>query len=111
VTHAADFNNVHASIVAKHRKMFLEHAFGITSDGKVTIKLNKEFKSVKTYKKYTDMIHVISNWGDNDVLKEASSDDPVASAIRKFHKSNTRGYNYVRDFKIEASETLNESQR
>jgi hypothetical protein len=47
------------------------------------------------------MIHVISNWGD----------DKVASAIRKFRKSNTRGYNYVRDFKIEASETLDESQR
>ena len=39
VTDAADFNNAHASIVAKHRKMFLEHAFGITSDGTVTIKL------------------------------------------------------------------------
>jgi len=112
VTDAADFNNVHASIVAKHRKMFLERAFCITSDGAVvTIELKKEFKSVKTYEKYTGMIHVISNWGDNDVLKEASSDDPVASAIRKFRKSNTRGYNYVRDFKIEASETLNESQR
>jgi hypothetical protein len=61
VTDAAYLNNVHASIVAKHRKMFLERTFGITSDGKVTIKLNKEFKSVKTYKKYTDMIHVISN--------------------------------------------------
>jgi len=91
--------------------MFLERAFGITSDGTVTIELKKEFKSVKTYEKYTDMIHVISNWGDDDVLKQASSDDPVASAIRKFRKSNTRGYNYVRDFKIEASETLDESQR
>ena len=112
VTDAQDFNNAHASIVAKHRKMFLKCAFGITSDGTVvTIELKKEFKSVKTYEKYTDMIHVISNWGDDDVLKEASSDDPVASAIQKFRKSNTRGYNYVRDFKIEASETLNESQR
>ena len=107
VTDAADFNNVHASIVAKHRKMFLKCAFGITSDGTVTIELKKEFKSVKTYEKYTNMIHVISNWCGNDVLKEASSDDPVASAIQKFHKSNTRGYNYVRDFKIEASETRN----
>ncbi len=71
-------------------------AFGITSDGTVTIKLKKEFKSVKTYEKYTNMIHVVSNWGDDDVLKEASSDNPVASAIRKFCKSNTRGYNFVR---------------
>jgi len=69
VTDAADFNNVHASIVAKHRTMFLECAFGITSDGMVTIELKKELKSVKTYEKYTDMIHVISNWCDDDVLK------------------------------------------
>ena len=60
--------------------MFLERAFGITSDGTVTIELKKEFRSVKTYKKYTDTIHVMSNWGDNAVLKEASSDNPVAAA-------------------------------
>jgi len=60
VTDTADFNNAHASIVAKHRKMFLKRAFGITSDRTVvTIELKKEFKSVKTYEKYTDMIHVI----------------------------------------------------
>jgi hypothetical protein len=28
-TDAQDFNNAHASIVAKHRKMFLQRAFGI----------------------------------------------------------------------------------
>jgi hypothetical protein len=66
----------------------------------------KNYKSVKTYKKYNDMIHIMSNWGDDAVSKEASPDDPVAAAIRKFHKSNTRGYNYGRDFKIEAAETL-----
>ncbi len=93
-TNAADFNNAHASIVAKHCKMFLERAFGITSDG---------YKTVKTYEKYTDMIHIMTNWGDDAVLKEASSDDPVAAATRKFCKSNTRGCNYVRDFNIEAS--------
>ena len=49
---AQDINNAHASIVAKHRKMFLERAFGITtSDGTVTIEMTKEFKSVKTYEK------------------------------------------------------------
>jgi hypothetical protein len=57
------------------------------------------------------MIRVISNWGDNDFLKEASVDDPVANSFRKFRKSNPSGYNYVRDFKIELAETLDESQR
>jgi hypothetical protein len=30
---AQDFNNAHASIVSKHRKMFLQGAFGINPDG------------------------------------------------------------------------------
>jgi len=51
----------------------------------------KKYKSVKTYEKYNDMIHVMSNWGVDAVLKEASSDDPVAAEIRKFRKSNTHG--------------------
>ena len=62
---AQDFTNAHASILAKHRKMFLERAFGIDPDGRTVIELKKEFKSVKTYEKYNDMIRVISNWGDN----------------------------------------------
>jgi hypothetical protein len=111
VTNAQDFSNAYASIIAKHRKMFLGRAFGIAPDGTV-IELKKEFKSVKTYEKYNDMIHMISNWGDNAFLKEASFDaDPVAHEIRKFCKSNPSGYNYVRDFKIEVAETLDESQR
>jgi len=92
VTDAVDFNNAHTSIVTKHRKMFLERVFCIISDGTVITKL-KKYKSVKTYEKYNDMIHVMSNWGDDAVLKEASSDNPVAAAIQKFCKSNTRGYN------------------
>ena len=71
VTDAQDFSNAHASILAKHRKMFLERAFGIDPDGRSVVELKKEFKSVKTYEKYNDMIHVISNWGDNALLKEA----------------------------------------
>jgi hypothetical protein len=97
VTDAQDFTNAHASILAKHRTMFLERAFGIDPDGRTVIELKKEFKSVKTYEKYNDMIRVISNWGDNALLKEASVDDPVANSFRKFRKSNPSGYNYVSD--------------
>ncbi len=35
VTDALDFSNAHASIIAKHRKMFLQRAFGIAPDGTV----------------------------------------------------------------------------
>ena len=105
VTDAQDFNNAHASIVAKHKKIFLERAFGITSDGTVITGL-KNYKSIKTYEKYNDMIHVMSNWGDGAVLKDASSDDPVAAAIQKFRKSNNSGYNYVRVYLLIFASTL-----
>ena len=111
VNDALDFSNAHTSIIEKHHKMFLERAFGIAPDGTKVVELKKEFKSVKTYEKYKEMIHVMSNWGDTAYLKEASFDDPVAHEIRKFRKSNPCGYNYVRDFKIEVAETLDESQR
>jgi len=110
VTDARDFSNAHASIIDKHRKMFLQRAFGIAPDKTVT-KLKKEFKSVKNYEKYNDMIHVMSNWGDTAFLKESPFDDPAAHEIQKFCKSNPSGYNYVRDFKIAVAETLDESQR
>jgi hypothetical protein len=50
VTDAHDFNNAHTSIVSKHCKMFLQRAFGITSDGTVITEL-KKYKSIKTYDK------------------------------------------------------------
>jgi len=37
---AQDFSNAHASIVAKHRKMFLQCAFGIKPDGMVITDLS-----------------------------------------------------------------------
>jgi len=85
VTDAQDFSNAHASIIDKHRKMFLQRAFGIAPDGTVT-ELKKEFKSVKTYEKYNDMIHVMSNWGDTTFLKEAPFDDPAAHEIPKIQQ-------------------------
>ena len=83
---------------------------GITDFTSLSEKL-KKYKSFKTYDKYNDMIHVISNWGDNAILKVASFDDPEAAAIRKFRKNNIRGYNYTRDFEIEKTETFDGSQR
>jgi hypothetical protein len=98
---AQDFNNDHASIVAKHHKeMFLQRAFDINLDRSVITNVStlpeklKKYKSVKSVEQYIDMIHVIiTNWGDKAVLKEASSDNPQAAAIRKFRKSHAQGYN------------------
>jgi hypothetical protein len=83
---AADINNAHATIVAQHRKMFLARAFGINPDGTAITdppllpeKL-KMYKSIKSVEQYNYIIEVLSNWGDNAVLKEASPDDPNANA-------------------------------
>jgi hypothetical protein len=112
---AQDFSNAHASIVAKHRKMFLQRAFGINPDGTAITGLSmlprklKKYKSVKTVEQYDNLICVLTNWGDDAFLKEASADDSEAVTILKFRKSNPQGYNYVRYFDVEKTETLDGS--
>jgi hypothetical protein len=71
----------------------------------------KKYKSVKYVEQYNDLIRVITNWGDDAVLKEASSDDSVlqAAAVLKFCKSNPQRYNYVRHFEVEEAETVDGS--
>jgi len=117
VADAQDINNAHASIVAKHCKMLLQCAFGINPDGTVITNAStlpeklKKYKNVKSVEQYNDMIHVITNWGDKAFLKEFSSDDPQASTIRKSRKSNTQGYNYIRDFEVEKAEIMDGSPK
>ena len=48
------------------------------------------------------------NNANASIFCQASQD---VAAIRKFRKSNIRGYNYARDFEIEEAETLDGSQR
>ena len=66
----------------------------------------KKYKFVKTVEQYDDLIRVLTNWGDNAVLKEASSDDSEAAAVLKFRKSNPQENNYIRHFDVEKTETL-----
>jgi hypothetical protein len=91
VADAADINNAHAIIVAQHSKMFLAHAFGINLDGtpitdpSLLLEKLKTYKSVKSVKQYIYIIKVLTNWGDNNVLKAASPDDPDANTCRNFY--------------------------
>jgi hypothetical protein len=78
--------------------MFLQRAFGINPDGTAITdasmlpgKLEK-YKSVRTVEQYKDIIRVLTNWGDNAVLKNASSDDSEAAAFLKLRKSYSQGY-------------------
>jgi hypothetical protein len=95
--------------------MFLQRAFGINPDGMAITDASmlpgklKKYKSVKTVEQYDEVIHVLTNWGDNAVLKYASSDDSEASAFLKFRKSNSQGYNYVKHFEVEKTEALDGS--
>jgi hypothetical protein len=89
---ATDINNAHATIVAQHHKMFLAHAFGINPDGMPIINPSllperlKTYKSVKSVEQYSYIIGVLTNWGDNAVLKEVTPDDPDANACRNYRK-------------------------
>ncbi len=83
---AQDFNNAHASIVAKHRKMFLQRGFGINPDGTAITNGSllpgklKKYKSVKTVKQYDEILRVLNNWGDNTVLK-----NPHLMTVKQLH--------------------------
>jgi hypothetical protein len=112
---AADINNAHATIVAQHRKMFLARAFGINPYGTAIIVLSllpeklKTYKSVRSVEQYNYIIEVLSNWGDNAVLKEASPDDPDANKCQNYCKENIQGYSYVKLFVLEEAEGLDGS--
>jgi hypothetical protein len=73
--------------------MFLVRAFGINPDGTPIIDPSllpeklKTYKSVKSVEHYNYIIEVLTNWGDEAVLKAASPDDPtqkhVGNSVRK----------------------------
>jgi hypothetical protein len=69
----------------------------------------KTYKSVKSVEQYNYIIEVLSNWGDNAVLKEASPDDPNANVCQNYGKENIRGYSYVKLFVLEEAEGLDGS--
>jgi hypothetical protein len=112
---AADINNAHATIVAQHHKMFLACAFSKNPNGTPIIDPSlsperlKMYKSVKSVEQYNYIIKVLTNWGDDAVLKEATLDDPDANACRNYCKENIQGYSYVKQFAIEEAEGLDGS--
>jgi hypothetical protein len=115
VADAADINNAYAIIVAKQRKMFLAHAFGINPDGtpitdpSLLPEKLKTYKSVKSIEQYNYIIKVLTNWGDDNVLKAASLEAPDTNTCRNFRKENIQGYSYVKQFQIEEAKGLDGS--
>jgi hypothetical protein len=94
---AQEMKNAHATIVSQHQKMFLQTTFGINPDGTPITNLSlcpdklKKYNSVKSVEQYNDMINIITNWGGDAVLKEASPDDPEKAAIIKFCREKPQG--------------------
>lgn len=108
---AAALNNAHDVIEAKHRQMFLQRAFGINPDGTpivghaVTGSM-KTYKSVKSVQQYEDNVRILTHWGDDAALAAAPEDDPEAALIKRFCRNNKQGYNYIKFFELEETETL-----
>ncbi len=95
--------------------MFLVRAFSINPDGTPITNPSllpeklKTYKSVKSIKQYNYIIKVLTNWGDDNILKATSLEDPDANACRNFHKENIQGYSYIKQFQIEEAKGLNGS--
>jgi hypothetical protein len=91
--------------------------FGINPNGTSIINLSlcpdkmKKYTFVKSVEQYNDMINIITNWGDDAVLREASPDDPEKATIIKFHGENLQGRNYIRFFKVEEAKAIDGSQK
>jgi hypothetical protein len=109
-----DLNKAHAVIEAKHRKMFLQKAFGINPDGTPivaqgeTVKM-KTYKSVKSVQQHEDIIRILTHWGDDAALAAVPEDDPEAALIKRFRRNNKQGYNYIKFFELEETEALDGS--
>jgi hypothetical protein len=69
----------------------------------------KTYKSIKSIELYSYIIKVLTNWGDDAVLKEVTPDDPDTNTCRNYCKENIQGYSYVKQFAIEEAEGLDGS--
>jgi hypothetical protein len=118
---AAQMTNAHTMMIAQHCKLFLRAAFGINPDGTAItnksllperLKVKRLVKRlVKTVKQYKYIIQVLTNWGNDTVLAAAPSDDHDAATVRSFCRKHIQGYSYVKHFKIEEAQSIDESPK
>jgi hypothetical protein len=89
-------------------------AFGIKLNGMAVDQAQlpnrlKKYKSVKTVDQYNNMVRCLSHWGEDEYLAAGPEDDMEALRIYRFHRQHLQGYNYVKYFSIEESESLDGS--
>jgi hypothetical protein len=99
---------------AKHRKIFLMKAFGINPDGTKILDPSlvpeniPSYRTVKSVEQYTEMVHILSSWGDD---KKLATRHPEFLWTHKFRKKNSKkGYNYTSSFRVEVIEKRNGSE-
>jgi len=83
----------------------------VITDKSLLPKRLKVKRSVKTVEQYNYIIQVLTNWGDDTVLAAAQSDDHDAATVRRFRRKHVQGYSYVKHFKIEEAQSINESPK
>ncbi len=113
---AAAVSSTHDIIIDKHCTMFLQRAFGIKPNGTAVNQALlpdclKKYMSVKTVDQYNNMVQCLSHWGEDEYLAAAPEDDMEASRIYRFRRQHPQGYNYVKDFSIEESKSLDGSPK
>lgn len=98
----------------KHRTVFLARAFGIDANGNpvdssdVPTKKDRSAKSVEVHK---EMIRVLTNWGNDDEMKNGTLSEEEVENIRKWRKNNSIGYAWCSEFTVESIRKVDGSTR
>jgi hypothetical protein len=113
---AADAERIkraHAEMIEVHRKLFLAKAFRINPDGTAITNPSAflltgdppAYHSVKSVEHYNEIIHVLTNWGDDKKLKDLPPNDPEVQRCKAFRTKNRKnGYNYSRAFSLQETQ-------
>ena len=109
---ATDVGEAHKTLIENHRRLFLENAFGLNVDGTSLGEdfiPKKQFRSVKSVEQYEQMVRILSRWGDDEFVKNASAKCDAANDFRRFRRQNKTGYMYSKDFYVQDRELVDGS--
>ena len=110
-------SSAHDTLALNHRKTFLARAFGIQLDGSplpdddsyFPAEKRKTYRSVKTVQQHKEMVDILSGWGDDAFLKNATNECAIAMEIKRFRRRFPKGYVYAKDYYVEDRELLDRS--
>jgi len=109
---ATDVGQAHDVLTENHRRLFLEKAFGLNLGGTSLgddFMPKKQYRSVKSVEQYNEMVRILSLWGDDEFVKNASANCDAANDFRRYRRKNKNGYMYSKDFYVQNRELLDGS--